>query len=187
MPVFDPNNLRPGGAGAVLHATANLLCTLAVFQELCEVATAELAMEHLVIGIQKPPEDNDKFTLDELKRGGFQANIHPPVPSQSSVLRGVGSPSATTGGAFTLFLRYALKEGEEINHEERNKQFLGWHDCITALQVALINAAEGVSCPRLRGTVPECDGAFGELDETSAQGEYLWARFHILWGDEGEG
>lgn len=185
MPAFDPLNPK-GPAGAALYATASLLSTLVVFQELCEVVTAPLALAKLSIGIQATPNDQNEFSAEELKAIGFHANIHPPQPSQSVVVRGIGSPSSMTGGAFQLRLRRHARDGEILDHEDRNGLYLWWHDCITALQVDLINAAESVDCPRLRGVQPDCDGAFGVLGEVAAQAEYLWANFFILWGDEVE-
>lgn len=185
MPEFDPNNPK-GPAGAALYATATLLSGLSLFQELCEVSTSAKALAKIAVGIQKDPANGDTFDLEELKNEFVQANIYPVIPSQSVVMPGDGSPTPVTGGQFTLFIRRHVRESEVSDHELRNGLFLWFHDMVTAIYRALLTAAEATSCPRLRGIVPEIDGAFNERSETSAQGEYLWARFGVLWGDEVE-
>ena len=185
MPVFDP--LSPKGpAGAALYATASLLSDLTLFQEVSEAADATEALAKISLGIHKPPTNNDQYGIEELKNLMFQANVYPPVPSQAATVRGIGSPSPMTGGAFAVFFRRHVRDIEVSDHTKRNGLFLWFHDYVTAIIKEVIAAAEATECPRLRSVIHECDGAFSMLDEESAQGEYLWSRFFVLWGDEVE-
>lgn len=185
MPVFDPNN-PAGPAGAALYATATLLSGLDVFQDLCEVGTQPEAFAKIAIGITATANDGDQFGLEELAAKGFEANIHPPVPSQTAVVINDGSPMPMIGGAYRVLFRRHARESEIRDHSDRNGLFLWFHDLVTKCYLDLLAAAEATTCPRLRGIQPACDGAFGEFGETSAQGEYLWADFLVLWGDEVE-
>lgn len=185
MPVYDNSNPL-GPAGPALWATATLLSGLTNFQLLAEAADAAAALARIAIGIQQEPDNHDQFSLPELKNEFFQANLHPAVPSQSIILPGTGAPSPMIGGAFRCFLRRHVRASEVSDFTLRNGLYLWFHDAVTAVEYDLLAAAEAATCPRLRGIQPEVDGAFNEFTEESAQGEYLWASFFVLWGDEVE-
>lgn len=182
MPAFDPDN-PIGPAGSALYKTAELISGLANFQLLSATGSAAEALQLIEIGVAKEPQDRGEFTVAELQRE-FVANIYPTTPSQGAIVSNPASPTPLVSGSFDVLLRRPLTDGEAQDRAGRNSLYLWFFDIVTGIQRDIQAAADSLYCPRLRGIVPVVDAAFCELEEISAQGEYLYSQFQILWGDE---
>jgi len=186
MPKFDITDAANSDDATTIYKIRDLLALCPAFWEIANVA-ASAAAAKIIVGIHARPESGETYTNEELKALFCVAQLFNPVPSQKIVYQSAGGPVPESGGVHELMIhRYCT--GEEIGgHEARNDTYIWFYDRICRLQRWLLEEAERSLCPRLSMIQPVCEGAYGLFGETTAQGEFLWARMVISWGDEAQG
>lgn len=183
MPItFDPL-VTKSPHGLALWKTGDLLANAPLFWELSEtnILTAD---EKITIGISAEPDDREDFKVPDLQVKFCLAQVFPPIPSQDVIQQNDGSPTPFTGGAVEVWIRRIARNAEVDTHAKKNDLFLAFYDHICGIENWLQTESERLAgCPNIVGIEPVVQAAWNAFDEESAQGEYLWAKFMVQWGD----
>jgi hypothetical protein len=195
VPLFDPNNFRSAEVAALWHFV-DLLTECEAVQALAEATGADAAAlkasarQRFIIGPHGGPWDADEFTIAELETRFIEFQVYLPVEGGRVVVRSDGSfDRADEGGDFNMIIRRLVRESElaavdaENVLDGRQAIYLGFSDCISAMEQEAMIRAENRECPRLQAFTRQRGPSFGEKKSESAQGEYLYAYYAITWGD----
>lgn len=182
MLTYDPKNPRSAEAPALIHM-ADLLSKCEYWQELCEQSGAFMARAKIKTGVQFGPDDGDSFSMDELQTDFCMAHLIWPIEGGRVLAQDDGGPSPLEGGDIHMTIRRHVRESEVDNLKTEGGLDIAFLDVISALEQEIMAKAEVQECPRLLGIEREGGPAFNSLDEESAQGNYLWVKHIITWGD----
>lgn len=180
MALYDSDNPISAEDAALWH-TAALLSECSSFQTFAEKSTTAAARTKINIGRDDLPWDNDSFSEAQLADLFCSASLI--ATPGKLIMTGSGSPSAEQGGEFQMVLRRYVRRSEAADYNDVYLYVLG---TIAAIEVEMIEDAEVRECPRLRWISRDAGPAYNALDEESAQGEYIWSKHTIAWGDEVE-
>lgn len=181
---YDPNNPKSPHAKA-LSKTALLIGDSPAFWALSEtnVSTAD---EKIIVGVHERPWEGDEFTIQELHERFCEAQVYPEMPSQDVVIYDGSEAKPLSGGVLRVDVRRIARATEVATSEKRQNLFLAFYDHIAWLLMFMVEQANIDGCPRLQEVQPMVMAAFNSRDEQSAQGEYLFSKFRLVWGDAGE-
>ena len=195
MGLFDQDDIRSAEARA-LWDLIDLLTACESVQELAEATggnAGELqssARTRFIIGPHSGPWDSDQFTIAELEARFVEFQLYVPMEGGRGVVKSDGSfDRADETGEIHLITRRLCREAElkafntDANITGRQDLYLGFTDCISAMEQEAMTLAESRNCPTLRSFVRVQGPSFGLKSYESTQGEYLFARHSITWGD----
>lgn len=196
MGLFDPDTVLSAEAGTLWHL-ADLLAECTAAQALAEATGSDSEKKATTRAKVRtcgalPPWDSQSYTIEQIQNQFIEFLLWP-LNENSATVRASGFDRADNGGAFHLYVRRHIREGELIVPDSDSAEeqladqtsdvYLFFLDCVAALAVQLIEGAESRNCPRLQ-TAQRTDGPhFGSKKTESAQGRYVFAGIEITWGD----
>lgn len=195
MALFDPNNFRSAEVATLWHFV-DLLTECEAVQELTEATGGDAAAlkasarRRFIFGPHGGPWDADEFTIAELETRFIEFQVYLPIEGGRVVVRSDGSfDRADEGGDFGMTVRRLVRESElnasdvENAIDGRQRIYLGFADCISAMEQEAMVRAENRECPRLQSFTRQQGPAFGVKECEAAQGVYLFAHYAPTWGD----
>lgn len=183
MPLFDPNAAASAEAAA-LYSLAELLADCANAQALAEASgpnAADETRKKIIVGPDAGPNDGTSFTRVELENQLIEFHITVPIEGGRTCVKSDGSfDRADEQGEFLMFIRRHAREAEMADPSDLYLFFL---DRVSALEQELLTKAETRECPRLLAVTRTQGPAYGAMEETTAQGDYIFTQHTITWGD----
>jgi hypothetical protein len=186
VPLFDPDNVDSGEAGALWHL-ADLLAECDAAKALAEktggtdAANKTATREKIIVGPHAGSWSADGFTEEEMESRFIEFQLTAPLEGGKAAVKSDGSfDRADETGEFLLLIRRHARQSEMADQSDLYLWFL---DKIAALEQELMTRAESRACPRLLSITRQQGPAFGERKKASAQGEFLFTAHSIGWGD----
>lgn len=182
MPTFSPSAPQSADAATLYHLSV-LLSEITAFKSLCEAASTSAALAKIVYGIHATPQGGDEYSETELASVFCEAHLHPGEGGNDIVMLDDGSPTPISGGVFVLDIRRYARPSEIATPALRNNLFLWYFDCVNAIANDLVAGYATRQCPRITKITKPLAAAWGDFSEKPGQGEFLFSRILITWGD----
>lgn len=183
MPLYDRDNALSAEAPAI-EDLAELVASCPGFQRLVEADTPEAALERILVGPWDDQVDQEgtHITADELAEWIGLAQLLPDADESHAAAEDEAAASCPRqGGTFELELRRMVRP-EELADGGRRDVYLFALDCISAIEVKLLDLSWTENAVRIREARRTEGPMFVDVDEETAQGIAIYATIAIAWG-----
>lgn len=175
------------GEVPAVHWLANRISETSAWQSLCETpGDAAAARLKISIGPQGDPWTDDRKTRDELESILLDGQLVPAEDEPHTVL----APQTLTecplqGGTWLFYVRRQVRYAELAAPGGLQDAWLFFCDRVSALlpQTHVASKKADPERPILRGSRRLEGPKFGDNQERSTQGDYLWTLLAFDWGD----